>query len=113
MKTSTIAAASIVALAISACAKSPESIAPSYVSEVPYQSYSCSQLGQEKARLEQAYSVAAKAQSDARTGDAVGVFFLGMPTSTLSGGNIAPEIANLKGQMTAVDRTIITKNCTR
>lgn len=96
---------------LAGCAKAPESIAPSYVSEIPYQSYSCQQLGQERARLQAAYAVAAEAQEGARTGDALGVIFLGIPTSSLSGGNIAPEIANLKGQMVAVDRTIIAKNC--
>ena len=98
-------------LILSGCAKAPESIAPSYVSEVPYQSYTCLQLGQERARLEQAYTVTAKAQNDARTGDAWGVFLIGMPTSSLSGGNVASEVASLKGQMTAVDKTIITKGC--
>ena len=106
---SVLALAAIAMLA--GCAKAPDSIAPSYVSEIPYQSYSCSQLGQEKARLEQAYAVTAKAQEDARTGDAWGVFLLGMPTSSLSGGNVAAEVASLKGQMVAVDKTIITKNC--
>jgi len=99
------------ALMLAGCAKAPESIAPSYVSEVPYQSYSCQQLAQEKQRLEAAYTTASKAQNDARTGDAWGVFLIGMPVSTLSGGNIAAEIASLKGQMTAVDRTLITKGC--
>lgn len=106
-----IATAALAVFALSACAKAPESIAPSYVSEVPYQSYTCVQLGQEKARLEQAYAVTAKAQNDARTGDAVGVFLIGMPTSTLSGGNVAAEVASLKGQMVAVDKTIIAKGC--
>lgn len=100
-------------LALGACAKAPESIAPSYVSEVPYQTYSCEQLGQERARLEQAYSTTASAQNDARTGDAWGVFLIGMPTSSLSGGNVAAEVASVKGQMTAVDKTIIAKNCAR
>ena len=108
-----IFAASAVALLLAGCAKAPESIAPSYVSEVPYQSYTCQQLGEERARLEQAYAVTAKAQNDARTGDAWGVFLIGMPTSSLSGGNVASEVASLKGQMTAVDKTIITKNCRR
>lgn len=106
-----VPAAALAAVALSGCAKAPETIAPSYVSEVPYQSYTCTQLGQEKARLEQAYAVTAKAQNDARTGDAWGVFLLGMPTSSLSGGNVAAEVASLKGQMVAVDRTIIAKNC--
>lgn len=103
--------AALAAISLGACAKAPESIAPSYVSEIPYQSYTCTQLGQERARLEQAYATTAKAQNDARTGDAWGVFLIGMPTSSLSGGNVAAEVASLKGQMTAVDKTIITKNC--
>lgn len=98
---------------LAGCAKAPGSIAPSYVSEVPYQSYSCKQLGEERARLEQAYTTTAKAQEDARTGDAWGVFLIGMPTSSLSGGNVAAEVASLKGQMVAVDKTLITKNCNR
>jgi hypothetical protein len=106
-----VVTAASAALILGACAKAPESIAPSYVSEVQYQSYTCVQLGQEKARLEQAYTVTAKAQNDARTGDAWGVFLLGMPTSSLSGGNVAAEVASLKGQMVAVDKTIITKGC--
>lgn len=102
-----------VAVLLAGCAKAPSAIAPSYVSAVPYESYSCRQLGEERSRLQAAYTVAAKQQEDARTGDVVGVIFLGLPTSTLSGGNIAPQIANLKGQMVAVDQTIIAKNCQR
>ena len=109
IKSATVAVLAMTMLA--GCAKAPESIAPSYVSEVPYQSYTCTQLGQERARLEQAYATTAKAQNDARTGDAWGVFLLGMPTSSLSGGNVAAEVASLKGQMVAVDKSIITKNC--
>ena len=111
MKMKITLTAALAVTMLGACAKAPDSIAPSYVSEVPYQSYSCKQLGEERARLEQAYATTAKAQEDARTGDAWGVFLIGMPTSSLSGGNVASEVASLKGQMTAVDKTIITKNC--
>jgi len=104
-------AAGLAVMMLAGCAKAPSSIAPSYVSEVPYQSYTCKQLGEERLRLEQAYATTAKAQEDARTGDAWGVILIGMPTSSLSGGNVASEVASLKGQMVAVDKTIITKNC--
>ena len=98
-------------LFVAACAKPPSAIAPSYVSEVPYRSYTCDQLGEELQRLNAAYTVTAQAQEDARTGDAWGVFLLGVPTSTLSGGNVAHEVASLKGQIAAVQKTIIAKNC--
>ena len=95
MKWLTVAA---VALLGCACAKSPESISPSYISDVGYQSWSCQQLGEEQQRLGQALAVASQQQEKARTNDTVGVILLGLPVSSLSGDNIAPEIARLKGE---------------
>ena len=41
----------------------------------------------------------------------VGVIFLGLPTGSMSGGNIAPEIARLKGEIEAVNRAQRIKGC--
>lgn len=109
MRTFAIAAAATAALA--GCAKSPDSIAPAYVSDVPYLTWSCDQLGQESARISSALATASKQQEDARTNDTVGVIFLGLPVSTLSGDNVAPEIARLKGEQNAVRQASIKKNC--
>ncbi|PZQ13659.1 MAG: hypothetical protein DI565_14050 [Ancylobacter novellus] len=106
-----VAAAS--ALALSACAKSPESIAPAYVSEVSYQSYSCAQLGEESARLTAALANASTQQEKARANDTVGVILIGLPVSSLSGDNIAPEIARLKGEQEAIRKASFRKNCVR
>lgn len=96
---------------VAACAKSPESIAPSYISDVPYRSWSCKQLGQEELRLNEALSTASAQQKKARTNDTVGVILIGLPVSSLSGDNIAPEIARLKGELRAVNRAGTLKNC--
>jgi hypothetical protein len=96
---------------IAACAKSPDAIAPSYVSEVGYQSWSCQQLGEEQLRLSQALAVASKQQEQARTNDTVGVILLGLPVGSMSGENIAPEIARLKGEQEAVRKAMLTKMC--
>lgn len=102
----------IAALAVlTACAKSPESIAPAYVSDIPYQSWTCQQLGEEQSRLSSALAIASKQQEDARTNDTVGVIFLGLPVSTLSGDNVAPEIARLKGTIAAVQTAATRNNC--
>lgn len=93
------------------CAKAPESISASYVSEVGYQGYSCAQLTQETVRLSQALSTASAQQSKARSNDVAGVILIGLPVSSLSGDNIAPEIARLKGEQEAVRKAGITKNC--
>jgi hypothetical protein len=96
---------------LSGCAVAPESIAPSYVSEVPYDSYTCPQLSEEFTRVSEALAVASKQQSDARTGDTVGVILLGLPVSSLSGSNVASQVASLKGQEAAVQQASIKKNC--
>jgi len=96
---------------VAGCAKSPESISPSYISEVGYQSWSCQQLIEEQARLADAYTTAAKQQNQARTNDAVGVLLIGLPVASMSGDNIAPEIGRLKGEQEAVRKTIVRKKC--
>jgi hypothetical protein len=50
-------------------------------------------------------------QRHARTNDTVGVIFLGLPVSSLSGDNIAPEIARLKGENEAIIRAMRIKSC--
>jgi hypothetical protein len=97
--------------ALAACAKSPESIAPSYVSEVGYRSWSCNQLAEERGHLSAALAQASTQQEQARTNDTVGVILLGLPVSSMSGDNIAPEVARLKGETEAVRKAMITKGC--
>jgi hypothetical protein len=103
--------AAFAALLLVSCAKAPESIAPSYVSDVGYQSWSCEQLGGEQMRISQALASASTQQRKARTNDTVGVIFLGLPVSSLSGDNIAPEIARLKGENEAIIRAMRVKGC--
>lgn len=106
------AIAAVSVLFISACAKSPESISAAYVSDIPYRSWSCTDLAEEQNRLSAAYATAAKQQENARTNDTVGVILLGLPVSSLSGDNIAPEIARLKGEQDAIRKAMIIRKCT-
>jgi hypothetical protein len=97
--------------ALSACAPTPESIQPAYVSEVPYQTWSCQQLGEETIRLNAALSTASAQQHTARSNDIAGVIFLGLPVGSMSGQSIAPQIARYKGEQEAVNRALIRNNC--
>ena len=97
--------------ALAGCAKSPESIAPAYVSPTAYNGWDCKQLAEENMRVSHALAVASQQQNNARTGDVVGVALIGMPVSTLSGDNIAPQIADLKGQRDALMRARLDKHC--
>ncbi|MFT3732091.1 MAG: hypothetical protein QM780_11835 [Hyphomicrobium sp.] len=101
----------MVVLFVSACAKSPDSISPAYVSEVGYQNWSCTQLAEESSRLSTALASASVQQENARTTDTVGVILIGLPVSSLSGDNIAPEIARLKGETEAVRKASLIKSC--
>lgn len=100
-----------VALLMAGCAAAPETIQASYVSEVTYQHWTCQQLAEETLRLNAAYANAAKQQNQARGNDIAGVILIGLPVSSMSGGNVAPEIARLKGEQEAVRKAMITKNC--
>jgi len=103
--------AAIAAFAVAGCAKAPESISASYVSEVGYLNWTCEQLAMEVTRMSAAYSTAAQQQEKARTNDVVGVILIGLPVSSMSGDNIAPEIARLKGEQEAIRKAMIAKQC--
>ncbi len=102
-----------VAAGLTGCAKRPENIAPAYVSHQPYVSWSCQELGEEALRLNGAFSAACEAQRDARSADIAGVILIGLPVASLSGDNIAPQIATLKGNIRAVQEAMRLNNCTR
>jgi hypothetical protein len=41
-------------------------------------------------------------QNQTRSNDIAGIILIGLPISSMSGGNIAPEIARYKGKLEAV-----------
>lgn len=98
-------------LLLGGCATPPEAIAPAYVSDIGYLSLSCDQLAAEQSRLQSALASASDAQRKARSGDTVGVIFLGLPTASLSGSNQASYIARLKGELEAVQRAAVRNDC--
>ncbi len=94
-----------------ACAQTPESIQPSYVSPNEYAGWSCSSMRAEASRINDALATASKQQSNARSGDVAGVILLGLPVSSLSGANVAPEVARLKGHKETLERTMNKRGC--
>lgn len=96
---------------LAGCAKSPESIGPAYVSDLNYRNLDCVQLASEDQRLTQALATASTQQEKARTNDIVSVVLIGLPVASLSGDNIAPEIARLKGEQEALRRTRLSRGC--
>jgi len=96
-----VSAAAALAL-FAGCAQQPAGIAPVSMGDA-FSGLSCSKARQlyntEAAKVPSLVA----AQKQAVTGDAVGVFLLGVPVSSLSGADLEGEIASTKGKLLALD----------
>ena len=101
-----IAAAS---LTLAACAQSPDSIAPVSMPGGMYDSYSCQAARAEYATVTESLAALESRQRAAVAGDAFGVFLIGVPMSSLTGGDKAGLIAAEKGKVLALDARL--KRC--
>jgi hypothetical protein len=100
------------ALALSACAASPESIKPASISTAQYAYLNCEQLASYKATLTTAYNQAADSEDNARVMDAVGtVAVLGLPLGSMTHESVPYQIADLKGRIAAVEKLQAQNNC--
>lgn len=104
------------AAALCGCASKSSEITAAYVSPVQFQSYTCQQLAMEANAVSQRAAIVSGAQDQKRSDDAVAtgvavvVFW---PAAFLVGGDgpQAAELANLKGQMVAIEQAAVMKNC--
>jgi hypothetical protein len=106
----------LIALALAGCASNAADVTPTYVSPVLYQSYSCPQLAAEAQRVSAAAAVASGAQDSQHTKDAVATtaaVIIFWPAAFLVQGdkNNAAQLAQLKGQIDAIQQASIMKNC--
>jgi hypothetical protein len=103
-------------VALAGCASSSGDITPTYVSPVQYSSYNCQQLGLEAQSISARAAALSGAQDSQRTKDtlattaAVVVFW---PAAFFVGGDkqTAAELAQMKGQLVAVEQASIQKKC--
>ncbi|MBN2739419.1 MAG: hypothetical protein JXR35_00815 [Rhodobacteraceae bacterium] len=102
---------SVAAIAISACAKQPDEIAAIPMESSMYAGQSCSYLGQTKVKLSQDLASLSAEQKSAASGDALGVFLLGLPLSSMSGGDKEAAISVTKGKIDAIDQEMARKHC--
>ncbi|MBF9058173.1 hypothetical protein HKCCSP123_03165 [Rhodobacterales bacterium HKCCSP123] len=93
------------------CAQDPENIAAADIGPNPYVNYSCSQLAQEETRVSQQLANLSADQRRAASGDAVGVFLLGLPISSMSGNDQETAIAVARGRLQAIDERQQARGC--
>lgn len=98
-------------LAVSACAKRPDAIVPVDIPMAAYSNLSCQGLAHELSRERANLAVLSKQQNEAATGDAVGVFLIGVPTSSTFGGNKEGHVAVSKGKVNAIENVWRSKSC--
>lgn len=88
---------------VGACAPRPDAIAPISMPDSMYSGMSCERAKQEYSKTANTLGALEKKQNDAATGDAVGVFLLGVPASSLTGGDKSGQIATEKGKKIALE----------
>ncbi|MDG2176910.1 MAG: hypothetical protein P8M72_12370 [Gammaproteobacteria bacterium] len=93
-------------LLLTGCASRPDAIAPISVPASDYANLSCQQTAATLSEKRDSLAEAERQQSRAATGDAVGVFLILIPTSTLFGGDNEGVVAQLKGEVIALERAI-------
>lgn len=101
----------LAALALSACAKNPDAIAPVAMPVNAYSGLTCDQLVTEHRRSTAALAAVSQQQKQAATGDAVGVFLIGVPVSSLSGGDKEGLVAQHKGEIVAIEGAMRGQRC--
>jgi len=104
-------AALIALLPLAACAKRPDAIVPVDIPMAAYTGDSCPQLAQELISERGKLASLSKQQSSAATGDALGVFLIGVPASSLTGGDKEGDVSVSKGKVVAIENAIKAKGC--
>ena len=104
------------AVSLAGCADRSNEISASYVSPIPFQSYSCTQLSQEAQRVSSRAAQVAGVQDEKASGDAVATgvaLVLFWPAVFFIKGNKqnAAELGRLKGELEAIEQASIQKNC--
>ena len=96
---------------VSACAKMPDQISAANIGPTSYAQNSCQQLAQEhKALSIQLENLNAK-QRSAASGDAFGVFLIGLPLSSMSGNDQETQIGVMKARLQSIELAQTKKRC--
>ena len=97
--------------ALLGCAKRPDAITPASIPMAAYTNLSCAELKQAHATERARLSGLSAAQNSAATGDAVGVFLIGVPAASLTGGDKEGDVAVSKGKIEAMSQAALAKRC--
>lgn len=98
-------------LPLAACAKRPDAIVPTEIPMAAYSNLDCVGLTRELATEQGKLAALSKQQNNAANGDAFGVFLVGVPMSSLTGGDKEGDISVQKGKVISIQSTMKAKGC--
>ncbi|PCD76232.1 hypothetical protein [Pseudothioclava arenosa] len=116
MRSKFVALGLAASVAVSACAKNANEISAQYISPMQYESYSCRQLSEEAQRVSSQAARLTGVQNEKASSDAVATgvaLVLFWPAAFFIDGNgeTASELGRLKGELEAIEKVSIKKNC--
>jgi hypothetical protein len=105
-----------IAAVLAGCASASSDITAAYVSPVMYQQYTCPQLAMEAQGISQRAASLSGAQDQKRTNDTIATtaaVIIFWPAAFFVGGDkqTAAELAQMKGQMVAIEQASVMKKC--
>lgn len=111
MKLKIVTTIALAGSVLAGCAKGPDAIKPADIPLAAYTSSSCSSLSKDLALEKSRRETLEDAQRSAQTGDAVGVFLLGVPLARATGGDKEGELSVSKGKVQAIELAMKSKGC--
>ncbi|RAX40746.1 hypothetical protein [Rhizobium tropici] len=101
----------LVLLPLAACAKRPDAIVPTDIPMAAYSNLDCPALSRELTTEQGKLTALSQDQNNAANGDAFGVFLVGVPMSSLTGGDKEGLISVEKGKVISIQNTMKAKGC--
>ena len=91
---------------VSGCASRANSVAPVAVSSADYASMECRAVRNQLNAAREKQNALGHKQDNAALADAAGVFLFLIPVGSIFGGDVSGELAQIKGEVIALERTI-------
>lgn len=101
----------VLVAALVGCAKAPEEIAAVDMGTAEYRPMNCTNLRRAYVSEVQKLTALSAAQKSAQGGDAMGVFLLGLPLSSMAGEDKEAQIAITKGRLNGIISVATSKHC--
>jgi hypothetical protein len=108
-----IAYVTLALVAMTGCAKRPDAIVPVDIPMAAYSNLDCKRIAAETIAENEKLASLSKSQNSAATGDALGVFLVGVPVSSVTGGDKEGMIAVSKGKVQALQNASMAKGCNK